>query len=578
MDDKLLKVKVVFDNVRGMREEISTLFEGLDGRISKLHEVYNDFIRNTKLIRTPDVKAFIFSLDSFYFQNSLLKREYKYLKDYYNIIINRMYGEYYKLYKLITDYIEKSHVDTKLNTVLKNKKYPKYDDLDEEKTYDFNLIVQLNEDIIHIVAYLINVLRGKEQSLQAFTTNQSYGLNVNNFVSTFNYEVIVLGEQINLYEKYLDFFYHVHEKLLKRLITKISLLEAQLNADIKFEGGLTGKRMDNKTLMDDINIQSLNKNAARDLRRSIVGQSSPSGSSSSEQEVFLPINHITLNTDIIEQSSSSSITIAPFSTTLNKSLAQQMFEPYRDITDEPSADEEEQDQEEDEPSADEEEQEDEPSADEQEEDEPSADEQEEDEPSADEQEEDEPSADEEEQEDEPSADEQEEDEPSADEQEEDEPSADEQEQEEDERSADEEEQEDEPSADQDQEDEPSADQDQEDEPSADEPEQEEDEPSADEQEQEEDEPSADEEDEPSADEEEKALAEVKAKALAEVKAKALAEAKAKALAEAKAKALAVAKAKAVDEAKAKAEEKTRIDEEARLAQEVVHEPIDTNKN
>jgi len=547
MDDKLLKVKVVFDNVRGMREEISTLFEGLDGRISKLHEVYNDFIRNTKLIRTPDVKAFIFSLDSFYFQNSLLKREYKYLKDYYNIIINRMYGEYYKLYKLITDYIEKSHVDTKLNTVLKNKKYPKYDDLDEEKTYDFNLIVQLNEDIIHIVAYLINVLRGKEQSLQAFTTNQSYGLNVNNFVSTFNYEVIVLGEQINLYEKYLDFFYHVHEKLLKRLITKISLLEAQLNADIKFEGGLTGKRMDNKTLMDDINIQSLNKNAARDLRRSIVGQSSPSGSSSSEQEVFLPINHITLNTDIIEQSSSSSITIAPFSTTLNKSLAQQMFEPYRDITDEPSADEEEQDQEEDEPSADEEEQEDEPSADEQEEDEPSADEQEEDEPSADEQEEDEPSADE-------------------------------QEQEEDERSADEEEQEDEPSADQDQEDEPSADQDQEDEPSADEPEQEEDEPSADEQEQEEDEPSADEEDEPSADEEEKALAEVKAKALAEVKAKALAEAKAKALAEAKAKALAVAKAKAVDEAKAKAEEKTRIDEEARLAQEVVHEPIDTNKN
>ena len=393
MDDKLLKVRVVFDKVRGMREEISTLFEGLDGRISKLHEVYNDFIRNTKLIRTPDVKAFIFSLDSFYFQNSLLKREYKYLKDYYNIIINRMYGEYYKLYKLITDYVEKSHVDTKLNTVLKNKKYPKYDDLDEEKPYDFNLIVQMNEDIIHIVAYLINVLRGKEQSLQAFTTNQSYGLNVNNFVSTFNYEVIVLGEQINLYEKYLDFFYHVHEKLLKRLITKISLLEAQLNADIKFEGGLSGKRIDNKTLMDDINIQSLNINAARDLRRSIVGQSSPSGSSSSEQEAFLPINHISLNTDVIEQSSSSSITIAPFSTSLNKSPAQQLFKPYCDITDETSADEQE--QEEDEPSVDEEEQadeEDEPSADEEEqadeEDEPSADEEEqadeEDEPSADE--------------------------------------------------------------------------------------------------------------------------------------------------------------------------------------------------
>ena len=66
-----------------MREEISTLFEGLDGRISKLSEVYNEFIRSTKTIKTPDMKAFIFSLDSFYFQNSLLKRENQYLREYY---------------------------------------------------------------------------------------------------------------------------------------------------------------------------------------------------------------------------------------------------------------------------------------------------------------------------------------------------------------------------------------------------------------------------------------------------------------------------------------------------------------
>ena len=531
MDDKLLKVKVVFDKVRGMREEISTLFEGLDGRISKLHEVYNDFIRNTKLIRTPDVKAFIFSLDSFYFQNSLLKREYKYLKDYYNIIINRMYGEYYKLYKLITDYVEKSHVDTKLNTVLKNKKYPKYDDLDEEKPYDFNLIVQMNEDIIHIVAYLINVLRGKEQSLQAFTTNQSYGLNVNNFVSTFNYEVIVLGEQINLYEKYLDFFYHVHEKLLKRLITKISLLEAQLNADIKFEGGLSGKRIDNKTLMDDINIQSLNINAARDLRRSIVGQSSPSGSSSSEQEAFLPINHISLNTDVIEQSSSSSITIAPFSTSLNKSPAQQLFKPYCDITDETSADEQE--QEEDEPSVDEEEQAD-------EEDEPSVDEQE--------QEEDEPSADEEEQADE-----------------EDEPSADEEEQadEEDEPSADEEEQADE-----------------EDEPSADEEARFVQEADAKAKKEAEEKAEADAKAKKEAEEKAKAEAVAKAKKEVEEKAKAEAVAKAKKELEETAKPEAAAKANLEAEERAKADvvAKANIDEEARPVQKVVVEPIVTNKN
>ena len=53
--------------------------------------------------------------------------------------------------------------------------------------------------------------------------------------------MVVLQEQISLYEKYLDFFYHVHEKLLKRLITKISVLDAQLNTDVKFEGAFVKK-------------------------------------------------------------------------------------------------------------------------------------------------------------------------------------------------------------------------------------------------------------------------------------------------------------------------------------------------
>ena len=66
-----MKVKQVFDNVREMRDEISTLFKGLDGRISKLSEIYTEFINNTKSIKSPDVKALVFSLDSLYFQFGL---------------------------------------------------------------------------------------------------------------------------------------------------------------------------------------------------------------------------------------------------------------------------------------------------------------------------------------------------------------------------------------------------------------------------------------------------------------------------------------------------------------------------
>ena len=294
MDDKLTKVKMVFDNVKEMRSEISILFDSLNGRIKKLKEMYSEFVTYTKSIKTADVKSFIFSLDSFYFQTSLLQKEYDYLKDYYGIIVNRMYGEYYKLLKLITEYVEKSMIDNKLHEILKNKKYPKYDDLDDARQYPFELILQLNEDIIAVVNYLIHVLKDKEMSLKQYTTNQNYGLNVNNFVSTYNYEVVVLQEQINLYEKYLEFFYHVHEKLLKRLITKISVLEAQLNTDIKFEGGLLSKKKDNKALFKDLNLSALSKSTQRDLRKSIVGNS-PLNSNASDidlEEAFVSIEKV----------------------------------------------------------------------------------------------------------------------------------------------------------------------------------------------------------------------------------------------------------------------------------------------
>lgn len=294
MDDKLTKVKIVFDNVKEMRLEISILFDSLNGRINKLKEMYSEFVKYTRSIKTADVKSFIFSLDSFYFQTSLLQKEFDYLKDYNATIINRMYGEYYKLLKLITDYVEKSMIDNKLHEILKNKKYPKYDDLDDAKQYPFELILQLNEDIITVVNYLIHVLKEKESALKQYTTNQNYGLNVNNFVSTYNYEVVVLQEQINLYEKYLEFFYHVHEKLLKRLITKISVLEAQLNTDIKFEGGLLSKKKDNKALFKDLNISALPKSTQRDLRKSIVGNS-PANSNMSEidvEEAFVAIDKV----------------------------------------------------------------------------------------------------------------------------------------------------------------------------------------------------------------------------------------------------------------------------------------------
>ncbi len=272
MDIKLNKVKLVFENVKDMRSEIINLFENLDHRISKLKELYADFVNNAKHINTPDVNPFIFSLDSLFFQTSLIEKEYNYLNDYKNTIINRMYGEYYKLFKLILVYIDKSNIDSKLTELLKNKKYPRYDDLDNEKEYDFNLIIHINDDIIGVVNNLINNLNEKQKTLKQYIVNQNYGLNVNNFVSTCRYEVNILQEKIDLYENYLDFFYHIHQKLTRQLINKINILENQINTDIQFEGGILSKTKNNAEKFTNMNMNLLGSEITKYNEDYITGQ------------------------------------------------------------------------------------------------------------------------------------------------------------------------------------------------------------------------------------------------------------------------------------------------------------------
>ena len=49
--------------------------------------------------------VYLFGLDSFHFQSKLLVIENEDLMRLYSIIINRMYCEFFKLYKLMADYI-----------------------------------------------------------------------------------------------------------------------------------------------------------------------------------------------------------------------------------------------------------------------------------------------------------------------------------------------------------------------------------------------------------------------------------------------------------------------------------------
>jgi hypothetical protein len=110
-----------------------------------------------------------------------------------------------------------------------------YRDLEPFKQYDFEIIVELHKMILVLLNDLNDYIVDKENQLKTFMLKQQSGLNINNFVNTYDFDIIVIKQKRTLYLSYLDFFHNIHTKHFKRFAKKMKLMNDYLDEDIKFE-------------------------------------------------------------------------------------------------------------------------------------------------------------------------------------------------------------------------------------------------------------------------------------------------------------------------------------------------------
>ena len=229
MESKLAKLKTDFNNIINIRTTVKNIFDILQIRIDKLKLLYAEFIKTSK------TQMFIFGLDSFHFQSKLIDIEYDDMKRLFLAINNRMYCEYFKLYKIIIDYIMVNISDRKITEIVKVNSYPVYKDLEPFKEYKFEIILDMHENILNLLGILISTLNNKENELLLHKNKQNIGLNIDNFITTFNYSIIVMREKIIMFITYIEFFHKLHTKYLKRFANKIQLMYMHINNDIQFD-------------------------------------------------------------------------------------------------------------------------------------------------------------------------------------------------------------------------------------------------------------------------------------------------------------------------------------------------------
>ena len=293
MDNKLVLLKSEFNNIITIRNTVKSVFDVLQVRINRLKVFYSELIKNSK------AQMFVFGLDSFNFQGKLIDIEYDDMKRLFIAINNRMYCEYFKLNKIIIEYILKSVEDKKVIDIVKVDNYPIYKDLEPFKDYEFGITHDIHQNILNLLGILLSVLNTKETELSAHRAKQNIGLNINNFTTTFAFNNTVLREKILMFMSYIEFFHSLHTKYLKRFSNKIQLMHTHIDTDIKFDESTEINKDTKKELLEELNAGKIDKALLHDLRKSIsvnpvhqAEEHSESESSEEDLSVESPVGHL----------------------------------------------------------------------------------------------------------------------------------------------------------------------------------------------------------------------------------------------------------------------------------------------
>jgi len=276
MEFRISNLKTEFNNISLVRSKIMNVFESLKNKSDKLKNLYSDFIKqgNTQL--------FVFGLDSFHFQSKLIDIEYDDMKRMFLAINNRMYCEYFKLHKIIVEYISKSVTEKKVSDLVKINNFPIYKDLEPFKEYKFETILDIHENILNLLGILMSILNNKENELLIHKTKQNIGLNIDNFITSFNFNISVMREKIMMFITYIEFFHKMHSKYLKRFSNKIQLMYTHISNDIKFDDSVEISKNKKKELINEFATNNMDKTLLKELKTSIGSETNSETSSDPE--------------------------------------------------------------------------------------------------------------------------------------------------------------------------------------------------------------------------------------------------------------------------------------------------------
>jgi hypothetical protein len=225
--DELLKS---FQTFAGLRENMIENMTALNTKHATMKRVYSEFIAEHSTRGT-------FGIDSYGFATKLHKLQFDTICEMKRLIDNRIYGEFYKLRKMMIAFASEQIVESvnteRMNEISnKTSKYPKFKDIvDADTLYSFDMTTDIFADIVSLLRILMTHMEAKSKQLADSESRTKKGMNVHNLVSAYRYDTNMLNEKISLFSSYVTTFVSYHTKYVERVVEKVSALDGQISTD-----------------------------------------------------------------------------------------------------------------------------------------------------------------------------------------------------------------------------------------------------------------------------------------------------------------------------------------------------------
>lgn len=213
-----------FIEIIDKRNKIDDKYKTLGIKLAIMKTKYSSLIQNNQK------KIFIYCLDSFFFQYKILLLELDHYDKVNKVVFNRMYGDYYKLFNAITENCLNNAFNIEELDNMGN--VPIYKDIDTSIEYKTDDLSRLHSNILAILKQLSTYYELRNANIKSHDESSDIGLSITSFLDTLSYENRLLYEEINLYNRYLQFYHSSQNGYLDKTLIKMETFGSDIDNEI----------------------------------------------------------------------------------------------------------------------------------------------------------------------------------------------------------------------------------------------------------------------------------------------------------------------------------------------------------